>query len=82
MPKRNKDSALGIGDFQVKIQRNEKTLSPGTANDHVRGQRSLGYLRADRIRLHRAWMDFRKFSKIWHNKSLCRKASLRITRQT
>ena len=82
MPKRNRDPALGICDFPMQIQRNEKSLGPGSANYHARGQRSLGSLRADRIRKYIAWMGSKEFSKVWHNKSWCRKESFRITRQT
>ena len=82
MPKRNRDQALGIGDLHMQIQRNEKSIDPGSANDHGRDQRSLGSLREERIRRYGAWMGSKEFSKVWHNKSWCRKASLRITRQT
>ena len=77
MPKRNRSLALRIGDFRMQIQRYEKTLGPGNANDHGRGQRSLHSLNAAKIRWYGAWMGSKEFSKVWNNKSWCRKASLR-----
>ena len=82
MPKRNRDLALGISDFHMQILRNEKTFCPGSADDNGRDQRSFGSQRAERIRRYGAWMGSYEFSKVWHNKSWCRKTSLRITRQT
>ena len=66
----------------MKIHRNEKTVGLESAIDHGRFKKCWDSLRAARIRWCGAWMDSKEFLKVWHKKSWCRMASLRITRQT